>query len=134
MQKGALVLRDMVREIEREDHDIRVVVIGTLDAAPDSARLVVTGNYRRDDLASLVEAHRVNMFFFPSICPETFSYVIEEMMRLDLPIVAFDLGAPAERLRNYAASRLCDEVSAQAALAALVEYHAQLTAAQTMPA
>ena len=133
VQKGALVVRDMVRAIERDGHDIRVVVIGTLDAAPDSTRLVVSGNYQRDDLASLVEAHRVNMFFFPSICPETFSYVIEEMMRLRLPIVAFDLGAPAERLRKYATSWLCDEVSAQAALAALVEFHAQLTAAQTMP-
>jgi glycosyltransferase involved in cell wall biosynthesis len=132
-QKGALVVKDMVREIERESLDIRVVVIGTLDAAPNSPRLVVTGNYQRDDLVSLIEAHRINMFFFPSICPETFSYVIEEMMRLGLPIVAFDLGAPAERLRNYSASRLCNGVSAQAALAALVTFHAQLVATQTMP-
>jgi glycosyltransferase involved in cell wall biosynthesis len=133
VQKGALVVKEMVREIERQQDDIRVVVIGTLDAAPDSERLVVTGSYQREDLASLIEAHRINMLFFPSICPETFSYVIEEMMRLDLPIVAFDLGAPAERLRNYSASRLCKDVSAQAALAALVEYHAQLMAIQTMP-
>ena len=133
VQKGALVVKEMVREIERQREDIRVVVIGTLDAAPDSERLVVTGSYQREELASLIEAHRINMLFFPSICPETFSYVIEEMMRLDLPIVAFDLGAPAERLRNYSASRLCKDVSAQAALTALVEYHAQLMAMQTMP-
>jgi glycosyltransferase involved in cell wall biosynthesis len=132
VQKGALVVKDVVREIERKRQDIRVVVIGTLDAAPDSARLVVTGSYQHDDLVRLIEAHRINMFFFPSICPETFSYVIEEMMRLELPIVAFDLGAPAERLRNYSASRLCEDVSAQAALAALVEYHEQLGATQTM--
>jgi glycosyltransferase involved in cell wall biosynthesis len=134
VQKGALIVKEMVREIERERHDIRVVVMGTLDAAPDSTRLVVTGNYKRDDLVDLIEVHRINMFFFPSICPETFSYVIEEMMRLGLPIVAFDLGAPAERLRNYFASRLCEDVNAQAALTALVEYHAQLNAAHTMPA
>jgi glycosyltransferase involved in cell wall biosynthesis len=134
VQKGALIVKEMVREIERERHDIRVVVMGTLDAAPDSTRLVVTGNYKRDDLVDLIEVHRINMFFFPSICPETFSYVIEEMMRLGLPIVAFDLGAPAERLRNYFASRLCEDVNSQAALTALVEYHAQLNAAHTMPA
>ena len=132
-QKGALVVKEMVREIERECLDIRMVVIGTLDGAPSSPRLVVTGNYQRDDLVSLIEEHRINMFFFPSVCPETFSYAIEEMMRLGLPIVAFNLGAPAERLRNYSASKLCDDVSAQAALAAVAEYHAQLAATQTMP-
>lgn len=131
VQKGALVVKEMVREIERRRQDIRVVVIGTLDVPADSAQLVVTGSYQRDDLASLVEEHRINMFFFPSICPETFSYVVEEMMRLGLPIVAFDLGAPGERLRHYAASRLCEDVSAHGALAALVEYHAQLMATQT---
>ena len=133
-QKGALIVREIVGTIERERRDIRVVVLGTLDAAPDSSRLVVTGSYRRDDLPSLIEAHRINMFFFPSICPETFSYVVEEMMRLGLPIVAFDLGAPGERLRNYGQSRLCADVSARAALAALVAYHEQLAATQTTPA
>jgi len=130
-QKGALVVKELVSAIDRERSDIRVVVIGTLDAATDSSRLVVTGEYRREDLVSLIEAHRINMLFFPSICPETFSYVIEEMMLLRLPIVAFDLGAPAERLRNYGASRLTGEVSARAALATLVDYHEQLAATQT---
>ncbi len=133
-QKGALIVREIVVEIERERRDIRVVVLGTLDAARDSSRLVVTGNYRRQDLPRLIEAHRINMFFFPSICPETFSYVIEEMMLLGLPIVAFDLGAPGERLRNYAPARLCGEVTARAALAALVDYHEQLAATQATPA
>ena len=58
----------------------------------------MTGTYRRDDLVDLIEANGINLFFFPSICPETFSYVTEEMIRLDVPIVAFDLGAPGERL------------------------------------
>jgi len=133
-QKGALVVKELVGVIERERRDIRVVVIGTLDAAPDSPRLVVTGNYRREDLPGLIEAHRINLFFFPSICPETFSYVIEEMMLLGLPVVAFDLGAPGERLRSYGAARLVSDTSARAALAALVDYHEQLAATQTTPA
>ena len=87
-------------------------MIGTLDIPVRSERLEVTGNYRRDDLVDLIEAHRINMFFFPSVCPETFSYVIEEMILLDVPIVAFDLGAPGERLRDYPKARLCRDVSA----------------------
>ena len=66
------------------------------------------------------------MFFFPSIWPETFSYVVSEMTALALPIVAFDLGAPAERLRSNPAARLVERVDAAAALEALLELHAGL--------
>ena len=124
-QKGATIVRDIVRRLDREGSPARVVVLGTLDARVSSPRLEVTGPYRRDDLVELVEAHGINMLLFPSICPETFSYVIEETMRLRLPIVAFDLGAPGERLRRYADARLCAEISADCALDTLLAFHAE---------
>jgi glycosyltransferase involved in cell wall biosynthesis len=127
-QKGAIVVKELLAEVDREHQDVRVVVIGMLDIPVRSERLEVTGNYRRDDLVDLIEAHRVNLFFFPSVCPETFSYVTEELIRLDVPIVAFDLGAPGERLAAYPKARLCREVSARAALETLVAFHAELAA------
>jgi glycosyltransferase involved in cell wall biosynthesis len=132
-QKGALVVKEMLDMIDREHLDIRVVVIGALDVPVKSERLRVTGPYRHDELVGLIEANGINLLLFPSVCPETFSYVTEEMIRLELPIVAFDLGAPGDRLRGYGKARLCDEISARSALATLVELHAQL-AAQEMPA
>jgi glycosyltransferase involved in cell wall biosynthesis len=125
-QKGALVVREMVERIEREGLAARVVVLGTLNVQQKSDRLKVTGAYRREDLVGLVEENGINMFFFPSIWPETFSYVVAEMIALGLPIVAFDLGAPAERLRHYRSARLAPEVSAAAALATLLDFHRQL--------
>jgi glycosyltransferase involved in cell wall biosynthesis len=126
VQKGALVVQEMLALIERDHPDVRVVVIGTLDLANPSPRLRVTGRYRQSELADLAESHGVNMFFFPSIWPETFSYVVAEMAELRLPIVAFALGAPMERLRAYPMSRLVREVSAAAALEALVGFHREL--------
>jgi glycosyltransferase involved in cell wall biosynthesis len=125
-QKGAAIVQGIVERIDRERLDIRVVVLGTLNVAHRSERLRVTGAYRREDLVGLIESHGVNMFLFPSIWPETFSYVVAEMIALGLPIVAFDLGAPAERLRPYPRARLAREVSAESALATLVELHRQL--------
>ncbi len=127
-QKGAGVVKELVAQIDREHPDVRVVVIGALDLPVKSERLRVTGTYRREELVDLIEANRLNLFFFPSICPETFSYVTEEMIRLEVPIVAFDLGAPGDRLRDYANARLCEDVSARSALATLVAFHAQLAA------
>jgi glycosyltransferase involved in cell wall biosynthesis len=131
MQKGALIVQEMLALIEKRHPEVRVVIIGTLDLATPSRRLRVTGRYRQDELADLAESHGINMFFFPSIWPETFSYVVAEMAQLRLPIVAFDLGAPAERLRAYPKSRLVPEVSASAALEAIVSFHRDLALAET---
>lgn len=123
VQKGAGIVADLIGLIDRKGLPIRVVVIGTLDVVVQSDHLTVTGTYRRDDLVDLIEKFQLNMFLFPSICPETFSYVTEEMIKLDLPIVAFDLGAPADRLRGYRNGRICSEVSAECALTTLIEFH-----------
>jgi hypothetical protein len=128
VQKGAQVVKEMLARIDRDHPDVRVVVIGTLDIPVKSPRLEVTGTYRHEDLVDLVEARRINLFFFPSICPETFSYVTEEMIRMEVPIVAFDLGAPGERLRGYRNARLSAEVSADSALATLIAFHDELAA------
>jgi len=134
MQKGAHVVQEMLALIERRHPEVRIVVIGTLDVASTSERLRVTGRYRQSELADLVESHGVNMFFFPSIWPETFSYVVAEMTQLRLPIVAFELGAPVERLRGYPASRLVREVTAAAALDTLVGFHRDLARAEASAA
>lgn len=130
-QKGAQVVREIVRTVERDHPGVRVVVIGTLDVAVASPRLKVTGAFRHEALVDLIESNHANLFLFPSVCPETFSYVTEEMMALGLPVVAFDLGAPGERLRGYAEARLCPEVSAGSALATLLQFHRELAARQT---
>ena len=126
VQKGALIVQEITERLDREKSDVRLVVLGTLDVALKSERLRVTGRYQRSELVDLVEAHGINMFLFTSIWPETFSYVVAEMIQLGLPIVAFDLGAPAERLRGYPRGRLCPEVSAAAALDTLIAFHRQL--------
>jgi len=127
-QKGAQVVTDIVRRLDRERRDARIVVIGGLDRRIRSQRLRITGPYRREQLVDLIEAHGVNMILFPSIGAETFSYVVAETMQLQLPIVAFDLGAPPERLRHYANARLCPEISADSALDTVVAFHAELAA------
>jgi glycosyltransferase involved in cell wall biosynthesis len=125
-QKGARIVTGMADEIDRAGLDVRVVVIGTLAVAHESPSLTVTGAYQRKDLVDLIEAHGINMFLFPSIWPETFSYVVAEMIALELPIVAFDLGAPGERLARHPLARIAPEVGARPALATAVDFHRAL--------
>ena len=133
-QKGASVVKAMVQEMDRAGLEARVVVIGTLSAPHKSERLRVTGAYQRKDLVDLIEANGINMLFFPSIWPETFSYVVAEMIALGLPIVAFDLGAQGERLARHRLARLAPQVSAQSALATAIELHRELRGASSAAA
>ena len=59
-----------------------------------------TGRYRVADLPRLIGELRVNVCLIPSIWPETFCYVAEELLGLGMPVAVFDLGAPAERVRT----------------------------------
>ena len=131
LHKGASILKEMVRIIDATNANVRIVVLGTLHAALKSERLTVTGAYDREHLVDMIEANGINMFLFPSIWPETFSYVVAELIALDMPVVAFDLGAPGERLRAYPKARMCGETSAQAALDTLVAFHRE---AEMIPA
>lgn len=42
------------------------------------------------------------MIFISSIIPETFGYTISEAIKMGLPIVAFDIGAQGNRVKQYA--------------------------------
>lgn len=99
--KGRDVVRELAEHIRSTASPAHVVVIGTINVDLPTERATITGPYNTDQLPDLLERHGVNVGFFPSICPETFSYVTEEMIRMGLPILAFDLGAPGERVSTY---------------------------------
>lgn len=61
----------------------------------------ITGKYTAAELSRLFRETGVNVVFFPSICPETFSYLISELILLDVPLLAFDFGAQAEKVGGY---------------------------------
>ena len=65
-------------------------------------------------MPDIVEREGINVAFFSSLCPETFSFVTQELMMMELPIVCFDLGAPAERLRQYDRGAVAKDMSAAA--------------------
>lgn len=124
--KGAKIVQDLAREIARRDAKIQIVVFGTLDANCPERVVTVTGPYKQAQLPVLISDHGVNTFLFPSICPETFSYVVQELMELHCPVACFDLGAPAERLRNYSKGLILREQGGSAVLDALIEFHRKI--------
>ena len=99
--KGSHIVRALAERILSTGSSVKLVIVGTIDEQLPAAVAQVTGPYRPTDLPNLIEESRVNIALFPSICAETYSYVTAELMEMNLPILCFDLGAPAERVRRY---------------------------------
>jgi len=59
----------------------------------------VTGPFENDECVALLRAQDADCGFLPSDIPETWCYVLSELWRAGLPVAAFDIGAPAERIR-----------------------------------
>ncbi|WP_310621698.1 glycosyltransferase family 2 protein [Flexibacterium corallicola] len=105
-QKGSEVVKGLVDYIQKNEINAEIVVLGVLNGGKASRALRIHGRYKTEDLPDLVEKYSVDVCLMPSIWPETFSYVTEEIMTMKMPIVAFDIGAPAERVKSYHKGRL----------------------------
>jgi len=114
--KGANILRDMARLILKEELPFKIVVIGNVETYEPSEAYFATGSYLREELPGLLKKHEVGLCFLPSICPETFSFVVSEVMQLQFPLLCFNLGAQAERIAGYDRGFIIDEPTAEAAL------------------
>ncbi len=103
LHKGYDILLACARNAEERSLDLEFVVVGT---TTDDARMLatgrvfVTGTYAPHEAVALIEAQQPSLGFLPSIWPETWCMALSDLWRAGLPVVAFDLGAPAERIRN----------------------------------
>lgn len=121
--KGAAFIQALAQEIRRRALDLQIVIVGSIDAGCEPSVVSQTGHYRREQLPRLIEASGVNLMLFPSICPETFSYVVQELIDLELPVASFHLGAPAERLADYPKGLVLTSMDPARVLDELIAFH-----------
>jgi GT2 family glycosyltransferase/glycosyltransferase involved in cell wall biosynthesis len=124
--KGAGIIREIIKLIENRKMPISVTVIGTMQSVPQSKVVHMTGRYKMEDLSRIIEETGANIFFVPSIWPETFCYVAEELMALGVPVAVFNIGAPTERVSKYEKGLIINAIDARSALDALISFYKKL--------
>lgn len=112
--------RDIVRQMHYMGHNYSasVVVIGVCG----DTDIPSTGRYNVNDLTRIIENHNIDIIFIPSIWPETFSYTTSEAMSMNVPVACFNLGAPAERVREYDKGLVINDIDATNALQQIVKF------------
>ncbi len=101
-EKGYDVLLACARDAAARQLALRFVLVGhTPDDGrlSDTGRVFVTGPYADDQAVALIAAQQADLGWLPSICPETWSFTLGHAWAAGLDVAAFDLGAPAERIR-----------------------------------
>jgi glycosyltransferase involved in cell wall biosynthesis len=118
--KGAHLLPQMIRD------DAEWQVFGGGDEAllrtlRGRSNITIHGYYRDGELPSLLARHGIGLVVTPSIWPETFGLVLSEAWLAGLPVAAFDLGAPAERIREHGGGWLAPLASGAEGIAHIVD-------------
>lgn len=127
--KGADLVRALAQCSDASGEPLAFVVFGTLEGGTGGHRsLRVLGSYTRDTLCDRLEAQRVAMALLPSVCPETYSYVTDELMATGLPLAVLDRGAPAERVPGYSRGRVLQGDDPASLLRQLVDFAAEQAA------
>lgn len=129
--KGAEIVKELLREIERRGLNARVVLIGYSVEPIDSPLFSETGRYSPDSIPALTLKQDIDMFLIPSIWPETFCYTAEEIIKMNMPVMCFNIGAPVERLVNYEKGIVVDEMSG-VAVADAIEASGLMTKSERM--
>jgi len=100
--KGYRVLLACARDARARRLPIEFVVIGyTTDDAPllATGKVFITGRYSDAEAPHLLRREQPDVAWLPSVWPETWCYTLDYALGAGLPVLAFDLGAIAERLR-----------------------------------
>jgi glycosyltransferase involved in cell wall biosynthesis len=103
VHKGYDILLACARDAVRRDLDLEFIVVGhTIDDARMLAtgRVFVTGRFEPDEAVGLIARQNARIGFVASICPETWCLSLGDIWRAGLNAAAFDIGAPAERIRR----------------------------------
>jgi hypothetical protein len=66
------------------------------------------GRYELKNLKDILLELEIHSAFIPSIWPETFNYVADELSLLNIPFSAFNIGAIAERYKENSIANLID--------------------------
>jgi GT2 family glycosyltransferase/glycosyltransferase involved in cell wall biosynthesis len=102
-EKGYDVVLACARDAAMRGLALDFVVVGhTIDDARllATGRVFVTGPYREERAVAEIAAQSADVAFLPSIWPETWCFALGHMWRAGLRVAAFDIGAPAERIRR----------------------------------
>lgn len=124
--KGSEIVYQLEDAIRRMNLPINIKVIGITrkhvkEFLSADKKFHVTGRYNNSEISSLLAKHEISLVIVPSICPETYSWTTSEAMWSGYPVITFNIGAPADRVRAKNGGWILDSKNSQSILNLLIK-------------
>jgi GT2 family glycosyltransferase len=101
LAKGSQVVIDLARTISHSQGGSVIFVFGSVQGVPSGLPIAGLGPYSYPwDLYTKFRYHDLDVLLLPSIWPETYNLVSDELADMGIPIVMFAIGAPYERHKD----------------------------------
>lgn len=122
--KGEKIVKELLDSPRFRNLPVKLTVYGESPMYPagfssSDGKVSFLGSYKQDALPGLLERDGINAILIPSIWPETFSYTTSEAILLGYPILCFNLGAQADRVRKYSCGIVMCDISTESVLDAI---------------
>ncbi len=121
--KGLDIIEKMADYSADNNLPIKYYIVGYCSRDISRENIIITGKYNSEELPDIMENYKINMIMIPSIWPETFSYTTTEAMMMGLPLMVFNIGAPAERVEKYDAGYIVSRIDAVEAVNELQKWY-----------
>ncbi|HKI06224.1 MAG TPA: glycosyltransferase [Thermoanaerobaculia bacterium] len=126
--KGALVFEEVVRRLSAEGAEAGPDLRWSAYGGGDAELLLrlrrlpvhVRGYYRSGSLVDILRRDRVDLALLLSVVPESYSLALSECRAAGVPVVAFDHGAIADRLRRHGGGLLVEPAAGAGGIAPVV--------------
>lgn len=104
--KGSQIIYELTKKIKKNKLPINIKVIGITNLhnnyyKSEDGILEITGRYDNTQISQLLAKYKTSFVLIPSIWAETYSYTASEAVFSGYPIMVFNMGAPAERVRRW---------------------------------
>jgi len=102
--KGFYRLLDLVRHAEQHYPELMFHIVGYTMNDKDLTKyqnVKIYGQYNDSTLPEVIKKVECSCALFLSIWPETYSYTLSEAIQNNVYPIVLDIGAPAERLREF---------------------------------
>ena len=101
--KGSQKIKDTLAYCAAHQVNIRFILFGTLqevELTEDEKKYIdILGPYQEETVYQQIRSQAIDFFWFPGVCPETYSYTLSIPIRLHIPCISTDLGAIASRIQ-----------------------------------
>lgn len=100
--KGGRKLKECLAYCIANHVDFHFYLFGTLPEftlnEEEKEYITIFGPYNEKEIYEQILEKQIDFFWFPGVCPETYSYTLTIPIRLGIPCISTDLGAIASRI------------------------------------